>query len=93
MPRLREGPLVIRDREWITPVTIISHVPPVVPVTEVSNAEAEADSDATEQDDVTRVLTAVAAGDLRPTVNEIRKHLSCSQAKAAAVRKQIGVQA
>lgn len=40
-------------------------------------------------DDVTRVRNAVAAGTLRVTVTEIRKYLGCSQARAAAVRKQL----
>jgi hypothetical protein len=39
-------------------------------------------------DDVTRVMNAVAAGQLRATVTEIRKFLGCSQSRAAAVRKQ-----
>lgn len=42
-------------------------------------------------DDLTRVLTAIRDGTLRSTVVEIRRHLGCSQAKAAALRKQIVV--
>jgi hypothetical protein len=34
-------------------------------------------------------MTAVAAGQLRATVIEIRKFLGCSQSRAAAVRKQL----
>jgi len=40
-------------------------------------------------DDVTRVTNAIAAGELRETVIEIRKFLGCSQTRAAAVRKQL----
>lgn len=41
-------------------------------------------------DDVARVTAAIASGALRGTVIEIRKFLGCSQARAAAVRKQLG---
>ncbi|MCP2091303.1 UNVERIFIED_ORG: hypothetical protein J2Y81_007390 [Paraburkholderia sediminicola] len=52
-----------------------------------------ADSPAVEQaNELTRVLTAVSNGTLRGTVTEIRKHLGCSQAKAAALRKQLAQQ-
>jgi hypothetical protein len=40
-------------------------------------------------DDVARLLRDIAAGRLRPTVAEIRRHLGCSQAKAAALRRQL----
>jgi len=40
-------------------------------------------------DDVARLLRDIAAGRLRPTVVEIRRHLGCSQAKAAALRRQL----
>jgi hypothetical protein len=40
-------------------------------------------------DELARVIEAIAAGKLRATVNDIRKHLGCSQARAAAVRKQV----
>ncbi|WP_213306017.1 hypothetical protein [Paraburkholderia sacchari] len=36
----------------------------------------------------TRVSEAVIGGTLRATVTEIRKYLGCSQARAAAIRKQ-----
>lgn len=42
-----------------------------------------------QHDDVTRVMTAVADGQLRATVTEIRKFLGCSQSRAAAVRRQL----
>lgn len=39
--------------------------------------------------DIDRVSAAIAVGELRATVNDIRKYLGCSQARAAAVRKSI----
>ncbi|WP_296652788.1 hypothetical protein [Paraburkholderia sp.] len=86
----------------VTPATKGSHAESVTAVTSASNAVAPvAEPVAVEAapvlrlpvveqaDDVTRVITAVAAGQLRATVTEIRKFLGCSQARAAAVRKQI----
>jgi hypothetical protein len=84
-----------------TTATQGSNAVAVVPVTPASNAvelrsEPPAEptpaleSPASEQlDDVTRVMTAVAAGQLRATVTEIRKFLGCSQTHAAAVRRQL----
>ena len=78
-----------------------SHIPLVTPVTSESKTVASASNAATElekkgslptavqADDVTRVLSAIRDGTLRGTVTEIRKHLGCSQAKAAALRKQL----
>lgn len=40
-------------------------------------------------DDVARLLRDITAGRLRPTVAEIRRHLGCSQAKAATLRRQL----
>ncbi len=71
----------------VTPATQGSHAAPVTEVTEAGNAVAVLESP--ETDDVTRVAAAIAAGTLRGTVIEIRKFLGCSQATAAAVRKQI----
>jgi hypothetical protein len=39
--------------------------------------------------EVTKLLRDIAAGLVRPTVSGIRRHLGCSQAKAASLRKQI----
>lgn len=39
--------------------------------------------------DVTRLVQEVAAGRLRPTVADIRRHLGCSQARATALRRQL----
>ncbi|XSS85647.1 hypothetical protein ACKI2N_015700 [Cupriavidus sp. 30B13] len=41
------------------------------------------------EDDLTRLRQAVAAGELRPTVTGIRRHLGCSQARASALRRQL----
>ena len=80
---------------------VASHVLPVTPVTRTSKLGSHggnvtsgqqdaANLSAGEQaDDLTRVLTATRNGTLRGTVAEIRKHLGCSQAKAAALRKQL----
>jgi hypothetical protein len=78
----------------VTPVAQGSHAESVTPVTESSNAVAPVATTVTEPvaepvDDVKRVFDAVTAGQLRPTVNEIRRFLGCSQATASAVRKQI----
>ncbi|MBT1536038.1 hypothetical protein B7R78_0002400 [Ralstonia solanacearum] len=39
--------------------------------------------------DVNRLAQDVAAGRVRPTVTDIRRHLSCSQARASALRRQL----
>jgi hypothetical protein len=86
----------------VTPAQQGSHAEVVTAVTPESNATAPvAEPVAVESapvlrlpvveqhDDVTRVTVAVAAGQLRATVTEIRKFLGCSQSRAAAVRKQL----
>lgn len=52
------------------------------PVTLVPEAE-------TPSDDVSQLVREIATGRLRPTVADIRRHLGCSQAKAAALRRQL----
>ncbi|CAN7505327.1 hypothetical protein LJR296_003353 [Cupriavidus necator] len=52
---------------------------PVTATASPSHAESDAEQ--------TRLHRAVAAGQLRPTVAEIRCHLGCSQAKASALRR------
>jgi hypothetical protein len=66
----------------------------VTPAQQASNAAvvtpvAAMNSGAEQDDDVTRVTAAVAANELRATVNEIRRFLGCSQSRAMAIRKQI----
>ncbi|MEN7528628.1 hypothetical protein [Cupriavidus sp. DL-D2] len=46
-------------------------------------------SNAGTEDDLRRLRQAVTAGELRPTVTGIRRHLGCSQAKASALRRQL----
>lgn len=82
-----------------------SHASPVAPVSLMGNAAAPVKHPVTalaaeanppiqspgggRGDDVARVTKAIAAGELRTTVTEIRKFLGCSQARAAEVRKQL----
>ena len=42
-------------------------------------------------DELTRLAQAIAAGQVRATVADIRRHLGCSQAKAATLRRQLTV--
>ncbi|WP_258167897.1 hypothetical protein [Paraburkholderia sp. BL21I4N1] len=89
----------------VTPAREASHGLRVTPVTAASQAVAPGGNDAIKPEqtataptaeqaaDVTRVLTAIRDGTLRGTVAEIRRYVGCSQAKAAALRKQIAQQA
>lgn len=43
----------------------------------------------TKPDDTAQVLEAIAAGQVRPTVADIRRHLRCSQARATNLRRRI----
>lgn len=52
---------------------------PVTPLPELSPAD----------DDVAELTRDIAAGRVRPTVADIRRHLGCSQARAAALRRQV----
>ncbi|AIS48753.1 putative twin-arginine translocation pathway signal protein [Burkholderia pseudomallei] len=52
---------------------------PVTPLPELSRAD----------DDVAELIRDIAAGRVRPTVADIRRHLGCSQARAAALRRQV----
>ncbi|KVE62439.1 hypothetical protein WI96_20720 [Burkholderia vietnamiensis] len=84
-----------------TPVTAVRHeaVDPVMPerfepasaVTPVTvSATPFADTAATEPEtEVTRLIRDIETGRLRPTVSDIRRHLRCSQAKAAALRRAL----
>ena len=40
-------------------------------------------------DELTRLVQAIATGQVRATVADIRRHLGCSQAKAATLRRQL----
>lgn len=46
-------------------------------------------TDGAPDSDVTQLAQAVAAGRVRPTVSDIRRYLSVSQARAAALRRQL----
>ncbi|CAJ5221296.1 putative twin-arginine translocation pathway signal protein [Burkholderia pseudomallei] len=62
--------------------TSCSHAPrdsPVTPLPELSRAD----------DEVAELIRVIAAGRVRPTVADIRRHLGCSQARAAALRRQV----
>ncbi|WP_180721262.1 hypothetical protein [Paraburkholderia largidicola] len=74
-----------------------SHVPatpgndPVFPGDTTADAVQLASSpvaNATD-DEITQLARDVAAGHVRPTVADIRRHLRCSQAKASALRRQL----
>lgn len=41
------------------------------------------------RDDVSRLADDIAAGRVRPTVADIRRHLGCSQSRAIALRRQL----
>ncbi|MGX5885577.1 hypothetical protein MJS38_32865, partial [Burkholderia gladioli] len=53
----------------------------------------DASSTGTEVTDVelTRLAQAIAAGQVRATVADIRRHMGCSQAKAATLRRQLSI--
>ncbi|CAJ6032300.1 putative twin-arginine translocation pathway signal protein [Burkholderia pseudomallei] len=52
---------------------------PVTPLPELSPAD----------DDMAELIRDIASGRVRPTVADIRRHLGCSQARAAALRRQV----
>lgn len=60
----------------------VSHAPVSEPVTPLSALELP-------DPDMKQLAQAVAAGRVRPTVTDIRRHLGCSQARATALRRQL----
>jgi len=96
--------LALRPASTTANAVTASHVLPVTAVTRTSTIVARGGNDAArrrnaasspaarEVDDLTRVLTGLRDGTLRATVCDIRKHLGCSQANAAALRKQLAQQ-
>lgn len=81
-----------------------SHVGVTVSTETVSESRAEGAADhdavthsrdhsvadaAVSRDDVNRLADDIAAGRLRPTVADIRRHLGCSQSRAIALRRQL----
>ncbi|AXW61568.1 hypothetical protein CJO94_05965 [Ralstonia solanacearum] len=61
-----------------------SHAPVSEPITPLPE-------DKRPDPDVTQLALDVAAGQVRPTVADIRRHLGCSQARAAALRRQLAL--
>lgn len=59
-----------------------SHAPVSEPVTPLPESERS-------DPHVTQLARAIAAGQVRPTVADIRRHLRCSQSRAAALRRQV----
>ncbi|AOK22703.1 hypothetical protein WK67_08060 [Burkholderia ubonensis] len=62
--------------------TTRSHSPRDDPIAQLPGA-------APRDDHLSRLVRDVAAGLVRPTVADIRRHLSCSQARAAELRRQL----
>lgn len=85
----------------VTPAQNVNHGLPVTRVTLASTAVASRSNGMTEllgaadsaigdwTHDLALIRAAIRDGTVRPTVAGIRKHLGCSQAKAAALRKHI----
>ncbi|SAL19796.1 endonuclease [Caballeronia telluris] len=69
---------VTRDRTTVTG----GHAPRGDPVTPLP-------SESSPDDEMTRLVRDIAAGHLRPTVADIRRYLGCSQARAAALRREL----
>ncbi len=74
-----ETPPVTTLVQSLTPITLQSTVPPVVQPT-VTLPES----------DLARLRRDIESGAVKPTVAGIRKRLRCSQAKASALRRQLG---
>lgn len=72
------------------PVTIRTAVMESVTPPPVGNAIVPADHAVTPAEtEMTQLTRDIAAGLVRPTVSDIRRHLGCAQAKAAALRRQL----
>lgn len=70
-------------------VTEIAAAPVTLPVvTPVTTTPSVSDSPA-RTDELTRLAREIAAGRLRLTVADIRRHLGCSQARASGLRRQL----
>jgi len=76
-------------------LTLASRVPVTTAVTESHQIDSPqvsppaSASHAGTETDLSRLHRAIATGELRPTVAEIRSHLRCSQARAAALRREL----
>ena len=83
---LPKGTSPVTDRRDPVP-TVTTEVPEVttadVPIVAIVPVMTKPESE------VTKLRRDIEAGLLRPTVTSIRQHLGCSQAKAAALRRQV----
>ncbi|RIV48805.1 hypothetical protein [Burkholderia pseudomallei] len=73
------------SRNPVTPgrgSTTRSHAPRNAPVTPLPAGDPV-------DDHLTQLVRDIAAGLVRPTVTDIRRHLGCSQARAVALRRQL----
>ncbi|MFV8529736.1 hypothetical protein [Ralstonia pseudosolanacearum] len=92
---LRTRPPVTEVSPVMAPATVshppvmTSHVPESRSHTPASEPVTPLPTGASPNPDVTQLAQAIAAGRVRPTVADIRRHLGCSQARAAALRRQL----
>ncbi|MGA3959699.1 hypothetical protein ACI2VD_01495 [Ralstonia nicotianae] len=92
---LRSRPPVTEVSPDMAPVTVshppvmASHVPESGSHTPASEPVTPLPTGASPDPDVTQLAQAITAGRVRPTVADIRRHLGCSQARAAALRRQL----
>ncbi len=95
---LRSQPVVVTAVRVSHPPVMASHMP------ESGSHQTETESyaplnkpvtplpeDKRPDPDVMQLALDVAAGQVRPTVADIRRHLGCSQARAAALRRQLAL--
>jgi hypothetical protein len=82
-PEVTKGTTVTPGHEAL-PASHESPNDPVMPLPVASVSVAQP-----VHDDVTRLQRDISAGRVRATVADIRRHLGCSQARAAALRRQI----
>ncbi|BCM01166.1 hypothetical protein MAFF301560_05530 [Ralstonia solanacearum] len=85
---LRSRPSILDIPPVVASVTV-SHVPDTNGHSAISKPDIPLPARASLDPDVTQLAQDVAAGRVRPTVSDIRRHLRCSQSRAAALRRQI----
>lgn len=71
------------------PVTTTARVPVTLPVKAPVTATPSVSDSPASTDVLTQLARDIAAGQLRLTVADIRRHLGCSQARAAGLRRQL----
>lgn len=94
--------VTLRSPPTVMPVTPLSAPVMVGPTPKLARRQPKAErragggnpgtpSPAVESEDpaVTQLVQDVVAGRVRPTVSDIRRHLGCSQTRAAAMRRQL----